>query len=489
MEVDIGKSTDESSLKRRRTDSDSTSHPLESELPESSLFVHFSRTSALQSRAQRYQWVKQVQNMAQFKHIKGALELRSGRQNIYIKCKNIDILNLLTTQGALGEILIVPRVHGKQQCINLIVFDVPLTVEMEELTQYNPSVVHARRITQRGYPTQRVNITYEGTVVPKKLKIVEGLTALRCGIFHSLTPFCTFCSKWGHSYRGCPRDVARCMYCAGHHHSTECADKIARNIVVPKKCVNCRYDHNANSPLCMFYPKDRKKKNVAPAAKHHSPTTAPAPQLADRKQFPSLPGQSASKPRCDHAPGATGVPWGEPPRMQQKVPVDDEPAIAIAPMGPIVLRSGYAPGGACAKPRRRTPSPKKPQITQNTTKVPGGDSAAPSRPETPMEDASSTTEVPGDHRLPAVSQGKTNITPEIISKSVPPGIPPNSNTVRDPIPAASSADQDTANTLKETLHTIKEMLQTLTVLVQQMIRSQQRNDPILPAGQANGANI
>ena len=82
---------------------------------------------------------------------------------------------------------------------------------------------------------------------------------------------------------------------------------------------------------------------------------------------------------------------------------------------------------------------------------------------------------------------KIFITPEIISKPVPPGIPPNSHTAREPTPAASTADQETeANTLKETLQTIKEMLQTLTALVQQMIRYQQR---ILPAEQANGANI
>ena len=61
----------------------------------------------------------------------------------------------------------------------------------------------------------------------------------------------------------------------------------------------------------------------------------------------------------------------------------------------------------------------------------------------------------------------------------------------EPTPAASTTDEET---LKETLKSIKEMiqaqaimLQTLTALVQQMI--QQRKDPIIPAEQANGANI
>ena len=251
MEVDISSvPSDGSAPKRKRTVSE-PSAVSETGTSESSLFVHFSRTSPLRTRAERYKWVKQVQCMNPFKHIKGALELRSGRQNIYVKCKNIDILNLLTTQGALGETLVAPKVYGKQKCINLIVFDVPVTVDMEELTEYNPLIVHARRMTQRGYPTQRVIITYEGAVAPKKLKVVEGLTALRCAIFHSLTPFCTFCSKWGHSYRGCPRDVPRCMYCACPHLSKECAEKIARKELVPRKWVNCRYDHSANCRLCV----------------------------------------------------------------------------------------------------------------------------------------------------------------------------------------------------------------------------------------------
>ena len=99
--------------------------------------------------------------------------------------------------------------------------------------------------------------------------------------------------------------------------------------------------------------------------------------------------------------------------------------------------------------------------------------AAASRAETLMQDVSST--------------------PETTSKPVPPGIPPDSCFVREPTPAASTADQET---LKETLQSIKEMiqaqasmLQTLTALVQQMMYYQQRNDPILPAEQANGANI
>ena len=130
------------------------------------------------------------------------------------------------------------------------------------------------------------------------------------------------------------------------------------------------------------------------------------------------------------------------------------------------------------------------QGLQTTTKAPGSDGATASRPETPMEDASPTKEVPGDHRSYVVSQEKIYITPEIISKPVPPGTPPNSYTAREPTPAAPTADQETeANTLKETLQTIKEMLQTLTALVQQMIRYQQCNGPIIPSEQANGANI
>ena len=184
------------------------------------------------------------------------------------------------------------------------------------------------------------------------------------------------------------------------------------------------------------------------------------------------------KPRRGNAPRGSGAPWGGTiaPKIHQgthtstKVPEAD--GAAVAAMGPTVLRRGYAPGDTRA-PRGRTPAPIMHQETHTSTKVPGSDDAAASRAETPKQDVSTT--------------------PKTTSMPVPPGFPPGSCFVREPTPAASTDDQET---LKETLQSIKEMiqaqasmLQTLTALVQQMIHYQQRNDPILPAEQANGANI
>ena len=142
------------------------------------------------------------------------------------------------------------------------------------------------------------------------------------------------------------------MYCACPHLSKECAERIARKEEVPKKCVNCRYDHNANSPLCMYYPKDRKKKNV-PAKQHPEIlTTAPAPQLADEKEFPSFPGRTVPKPRRGHAPGGTGAPRGgtPAPKLHQKahtstvVPGGDGTAVASIGRTVPQPRRGHAPG-------------------------------------------------------------------------------------------------------------------------------------------------
>ena len=302
---------------------------------------------------------------------------------------------------------------------------------------------------------------------------------LRCGIHHPLTPFCSHCAKWGHSYRGCPRDTPRCMYCAGSHLSKVCAEKIARKEPVPRKCVNCRYEHNANSPLCVYYPKDRKKKNAARNPSSGSLNSAPAPAIDNTTEFPTLPEKKAiisrrvPKPKNEkttssterHAPVGTGAAWGRTPAVADSA--------AVASMARVVLRPGYAPGG--------------------TYDPWGGTSKARNTTLKSQQDTSSPAEqVPPGSSLHVVHR-------ENISLPVPPGPHLPLCTPRDSSPAASTSVQDTEastadqETLKETLKSLKEMiqaqaimLQTLTALVQQMI---QRNDPIIPAEQANGANI
>ena len=164
---------------------------------------------------------------------------------------------------------------------------------------------------------------------------------LRCGIHHPLTPFCSHCAKWGHSYRGCPRDTPRCMYCAGSHLSKECAEKIARKESVPRKCVNCRYEDNTSSPLCVYYPKDGKKKNAARNPLSVSCNPAPAPGIHNITEFPSFPekkaiisrrdskpGNTMSKNKKDtssterHAPVCTGVAWGGTPASKANTTTD-----------------------------------------------------------------------------------------------------------------------------------------------------------------------
>ena len=294
-EMDIGHSTNTSmdtsgnTNKRRR----GLSPPLANDnnrFPEVPLIAHFSRDTHLRSRGEKYRWVMKVLRMAPFKDIKHAIELRDGRNSTYIKCKTKAVLDLLTSSGADNEVLVLPKTYGKGECKNLIVFGVPTCAGPDDMREENPNVIHAKRVTRNGEPTERVIITYQCSSVtaPSSIRILAGLGPLRCAIFHSMTPFCTHCSKWGHGIRACPREESRCKYCAGYHPSKMCAEKIATAQTVPRKCVNCRGDHNADSPLCRHFPNDRKKKLPQTPTPVGTITKA-APCITDVSAFPALP--------------------------------------------------------------------------------------------------------------------------------------------------------------------------------------------------------
>lgn len=139
-------------------------------------------------------------------------------------------------------------------------FDVPRESDTNEITEYNEKILHPKRIKFNDRMKQRLIITHEGEKKPKTFKIVEGMATFRYAVFKSLTPFCANCSRWGHGARACSREQPRCEYCAPAHMSRECAEKIALGNQLPRICVNCRPEHNANSPLCAYYPNNRKNK-------------------------------------------------------------------------------------------------------------------------------------------------------------------------------------------------------------------------------------
>ena len=139
-----------------------------------------------------------------------------------------------------------------------------------------------------------------------------------------------------------------------------------------------------------------------------------------------------------------------------------------------------------------------PPVPKPRNTAPKMQQAIPSRPTQPDQ---------SDASLHVVIHENISLPPEINSKPVPPDPPPAPSTAGDPPPAASTSSQDMKEMkedmkdmkedMKEMLQTINEMikqqtimLQTVIALVQKLIPQQQQGpELILPAEQANGANI
>nr|XP_027211985.1 myrosinase-binding protein 2-like [Penaeus vannamei] len=184
-----------------------------------------------------------------------------------------------------GEVLEKAKAYGKGKSTHVIVFDVPREIEAEEMTSCNERVVHAKRMKINGLMTQRAIITYEGEVIPKTIKMVEGMAPFR-----------------------------------RQNHLLE-------------MCGNCRQAHNANSPLCAYYPKDRK-------ATHERKQAAPPP----------------NKPRP--SPRLNGV--GEFPHLQRSTltaPANKAMAPATSPAAAPTPVAALTPAPAVAPAAAPTPSP------------------------------------------------------------------------------------------------------------------------------------
>ena len=334
------------------------------------LHAHFPASCKLVSQGERYRWVLEVLRSHPFNKTKGAIQIKNGRNNVYIKCKTEEILDTLTTVGAFGVILVKPKIYGKGICVNLTVFDVPTTVNKDDVIKYNDKILHARRVMRNGKPTERLTITNMGEKVPTTIDAVEGMEPRRCGKYHSLTPFCSHCSKWGHSIRACSRGDPRCKFCSRNHHSKICAEKISKHIPVPRKCANCPEAHNANSPLCRFYPKDRKNKtqtgNTGPSLPPNN--SAPPPNIGDKSSYPPIATQKTIPKDSGKTPWGSKTTWGKKPQSTQGEDSTTSSPLAIA-------TPGVAPAPTHSrKPDLPTPAPimqvsagiMEPAPTQNT---------------------------------------------------------------------------------------------------------------------------
>lgn len=98
-----------------------------------------------------------------------------------------------------------------------------------------------------------------GKYSPKSLKWL-GTWHASVVVFKSLTTY-----TWGCGTRPCPLDASRCRYCALPHATFGCTEKISKSKNITQKCLNFRQECNANSPLRIYFLKDRKvnQKNQA----------------------------------------------------------------------------------------------------------------------------------------------------------------------------------------------------------------------------------
>lgn len=143
-------------------------------------------------------------------------------------------------------------------------------------------------------------------VVLKEVKLFNTIVSWRHYESRRTGPTrCTNCQMWGHGAFGCRRKP-KCVACAGPHKSSECPLLIKKRsencTALDKKflkCANCGDNHTASFTSCPNYPKvpTRQMNNRNP-----SRPPPPPPEIADRGEFPSLPGTSKSQTTFNNIP-------------------------------------------------------------------------------------------------------------------------------------------------------------------------------------------
>ena len=102
-----------------------------------------------------------------------------------------------------------------------------------------------RMVDGRKVPSTSLRITFEGTTLPRTVKIGYISYPVRQYEFPPLQ--CYKCQRFGHSADGCNSKV-RCLLCSGPHHFNDCQNDEV-------KCANCGGPHKANSKDCERAPR------------------------------------------------------------------------------------------------------------------------------------------------------------------------------------------------------------------------------------------
>lgn len=88
--------------------------------------------------------------------------------------------------------------------------------------------------------------------------MVEGTFQVCC--LQITRRICSNCPSGGTGHTLFPSKQPRCQHCSASHMSRECDEKIARGNHIPRKCINGRVDHNANS--CIVRILSETEKNI-----------------------------------------------------------------------------------------------------------------------------------------------------------------------------------------------------------------------------------
>ena len=92
----------------------------------------------------------------------------------------------------------------------------------------------------------KVTTSFEGAQTSSHKE--PGYLETGCSVLnlHPFTPFirCTYCQSLTHTKKDCWAEYSSCVFCAGHHLSSECTNKTRFT------CANCFGPHKASDPIC-----------------------------------------------------------------------------------------------------------------------------------------------------------------------------------------------------------------------------------------------
>ena len=152
----------------------------------------------------------------------------------------------------------------------VIVYDVPLDVEAEALTdavwRQNPAVsdIAWSDFQESFIPRQQIQkgastcnwIVSVSSAVRDKLRTAQRIFALwsRCRVLDYLVPTrCYKCQEYGHVARHCASDTDTCGHCAGLHTTRNCQHKARKPVCAPCARRKLKASHGVQSRDCPTY--------------------------------------------------------------------------------------------------------------------------------------------------------------------------------------------------------------------------------------------